>query len=103
MRPRTLAPDAWAEIERVALARAKLPTDVELAEKHGVSRSRIQQIMKAARDALVHTCAVSTEANSAHTSSPCPSDAQASPSVLSSVALPNPSANGASSPSSSND
>lgn len=40
------------EIERIALHRATLPTDVELAHKHRVSRRRIQQIMKDARDVM---------------------------------------------------
>jgi hypothetical protein len=52
-RARTLTPEIIAEIERIALARAHLPTDIELARKAHVSRRRIQQVMKLARDALL--------------------------------------------------
>jgi len=53
MRPSTLTPTAKQEIERIAMERAKLLTDVELSLKCGVSRRRIQQIMKETRDFLL--------------------------------------------------
>jgi len=49
---RILDTDAITEIERIALERAALSSDVELATKYRVSRRRVQQIMKRVRDAV---------------------------------------------------
>lgn len=55
MRTKTLTLEATTEIQRVALARAHLPTDIELARAARVSRRRIQQVMKMARDAFMRS------------------------------------------------
>lgn len=44
-----LSDAARAEIFSVAVARANLPSDKQLVEKHQISRRRIQQIMSEAR------------------------------------------------------
>ena len=67
VRPRAISPQGWAQIEEVARTRAKLPTDRELATTHGVSRRRIQQIMKAAREVLLLNPVVPREAIHVHT------------------------------------
>lgn len=51
-RPSKLTDDAHAEIEAEAVARLGCVSDKELSIRTGVSRSRIQQIMRAVRDRL---------------------------------------------------
>lgn len=51
-RPSHISLDGRCEIERIAKERANLPSDAELASKHGVSPRRIQQIMKTVRDGI---------------------------------------------------
>lgn len=50
--PLKLSDDGLAEIESVAAARWSIPSDKELARRHRVSISRIQQLMAAVRDRL---------------------------------------------------
>lgn len=76
-RPSLITPIGKDEILQVALARAQLPTDVELAKRHGVSRRRVQQIMRAARDAFLRVCVVSNQDSATDTPAPCQSDAKA--------------------------
>lgn len=45
MRPRKLSEGALADIARVAAARLSLPSDLELAHRHGVSLSAVQKAM----------------------------------------------------------
>lgn len=49
MMPRKLDDTARGEIEDVALQRAAIPSDNDLAQKHNVSRSLIQHVMRLAR------------------------------------------------------
>lgn len=51
-RPPKLTGDAHAEIEAVAAARWEIPSDKELAAKHRVSVTRVQQLMALVRDRL---------------------------------------------------
>lgn len=71
MRPRSISIEGWMEIERTAIERAKLLTDVELAAKHHVSRRRIQQIMQDARKLFLRNCVVPRETKLEHTESLC--------------------------------
>jgi DNA-directed RNA polymerase sigma subunit (sigma70/sigma32) len=50
--PRKVTDAALAEIEAEAMARNRCVSDKELSARLGVSRSRIQQIMREARERL---------------------------------------------------
>jgi hypothetical protein len=52
-RPRLIPKAGYDEIAEVARIRASLPGDVDLSRKWGVSRRRVQQIMRIARGALI--------------------------------------------------
>jgi hypothetical protein len=52
MRPRVHSQDAYAEIEYVARKRDELPTDADLARKHGMSRMYVSYLMLEARKKL---------------------------------------------------
>lgn len=59
--PRKLTDEALAVIEAEASARAGRVSDKELSERTGVSRSRIQQLMREARERMkLHKCVGST-------------------------------------------
>lgn len=59
--PRKLTSEALAVIEAEATARSRRVSDKELSERTGVSRSRVQQIMREARSRLkLHKCVGST-------------------------------------------
>lgn len=78
-RPRHITDTGHEEIEHIAIARAMLPSDVELSTKHGVSRRRVQQIMRKAREAFVPNPvassilirALSESSDATHTPAPC--------------------------------
>ena len=52
MMPRKLDDIARGEIEEIARQRAAIPSDYDLAQKHRVSRSLIQHVMRVARQKI---------------------------------------------------
>jgi ribosomal protein S25 len=50
--PRKVTDEALAEIEAEAVARERCVSDKELSARTGVSRSRVQQIMREVRNRL---------------------------------------------------
>ena len=86
-RPRILAIEGWNAICEVARQRDALPTDQELATKHGVSLGYVKNLMKRARHELSPLRDVPRETLTEHNPTPCQSENAAKSSVTSSDAL----------------